>query len=216
MFRSLRIVVVAVCLTVSLSSVASAHDAHAAPPTYVYAPSYGQSCGTSCASARREAPSIFRYGYRGLLAGGLGGLGVGYVVARERDTAAWRPLAFGSAVGALAGAGFGVMLGLLDAGEIGAGYYVTRDMLYGVGFGSVVGAIGGGLSALLGNPKERVLFGTAIGAAAGVGAGVLTGLVEAATHRRRHTLASQRRVSVAIAPVGERHEGWGATMSGTF
>jgi hypothetical protein len=193
----------ALWLLLALSSRVHAHDTvvvqspctgacghtYQAPPPYVlerHVPAAG------------ERPSAFRSGFRGLIAGGLGGLGAGYLVARGADGDAYRPLAFGAGVGALAGAGLGVSLGLLDGGTRGTGYYVARDMLYGVLFGAGVGAVAGGLSVLLGSEGERVLLGTAVGALGGLGVGLIAGFIEGSA--REHDRYARRRVALSMAP----------------
>ena len=211
----MMVVVRAVCalwLLLGLSSNARAHDTVVVPspcmgacgqtyqappqPLYVPAPPYVVERHVHPES---ERPSAFRSGFRGLFAGGVSGLGAGYLSARSASGDAWRPLAFGAGVGALAGAGLGVSLGLVDGGARGTGYYVARDMLYGVGFGAGVGAVGGGLSAMLDRGAEHVLLGTAIGALGGLGIGIIAGFIDGRTRVGRDRYA-RRRIALGMAP----------------
>ncbi|HEX3696690.1 MAG TPA: hypothetical protein VH374_15020 [Polyangia bacterium] len=127
-------------------------------------------------------PSPFETGISGFGMGIAAGLAGGYLVAREnglqrRD---WRPVVAGAAIGALAGGALGLTLGFIDNGArpSGRGYLITRDMAYGGTFGTIFGALIGGLVALETNRPENILFGAAIGTLAGTGAGVVFGSLE--------------------------------------
>lgn len=168
-------------------------------------------------SRHEERASTFQDASRGLFAGALAGLGVGYLVAREGGGGlqqdAWRPLVFASGVGALSGAALGLTLGMLEGPRLGTGHYVTRDMLYGVTFGALTGTIAGGLSVVLGGDGDHVPTGAAIGAAAGVGIGALTGLLW--SHRAARYRADAKGRSVALVPAACADR-WGATVQGRF
>lgn len=116
-------------------------------------------------------------------------------------------------VGALSGAGLGLTLGLLEAGDGAIADHVTRDMLYGVTFGALTGTIAGGLSAILGGKGAHVPFGAAIGAVAGAGLGVLTGVLWGQRVARRRASSGGR--ALAFIPAAHRG-GIGAGVVGTF
>jgi hypothetical protein len=195
--------------TVVVHPPCSGHCAHAAPPTYLLEQ-------PSLAYAPRDRPSTFRYAMHGLIGGSLVGLASGYLFARDDDEDRARTLAFGAGVGALSGAALGLSLGLLDGPDEGGGYYVVRDAFYGVGFGAIVGAIGGGLAAVRGAPGERVLLGTAVGAISGFGVGLITGLVQAQVERHGRRRARARPISLHVAPVDDALRGWVSGVSGRF
>lgn len=129
-----------------------------------------------------RAPSVFTYGYRGLLTGTFVGLAGGYVRARrdgfERDD--WRPLVLGTGIGALAGATVGMTLGFVDLNADNPGYaaIALRDTLYGAGFGSLIGVVVGGLVIIRTREAEHALFGMAIGTMVGSVVGLGIGLIE--------------------------------------
>ena len=62
------------------------------------------------------SPSVFSYGWRGLAVGGLFGLSLGYVVARDDgfESDDWKPVAYGLGIGALGGMAIGLTLGFVD------------------------------------------------------------------------------------------------------
>src|SRR5687767_5970024 len=94
-----------------------------------------------------SAPSVFSYGSRGLFVGALAGLSGGYLAARRGDfhREDWRPLVLGTGIGALSGAAIGLTLGFVDLADDrpGAAAIALRDMLYGAGFGAVLGLVAG-------------------------------------------------------------------------
>jgi hypothetical protein len=128
------------------------------------------------------SPSVFTYGSHGLAVGAMAGLSAGYLVARHDGFRSndWRPLVLGVGVGALSGAGLGLVLGFVDLADDrpGMGNIVLRDMDYGGGFGAVVGLIAGALTVIKTHEPEHIALGTAIGALSGVGAGLIVGLIE--------------------------------------
>ena len=129
-----------------------------------------------------QAPSVFSYGYRGLLVGALAGAGGGYLAARRGDfhREDWRPLVLGLGIGGLSGAALGLTLGFVDLADDrpGAAAIVLRDMLYGAGFGAVLGLITGCLVIIRTHDAEHALFGAAIGTLAGTGIGLGIGIIE--------------------------------------
>ncbi len=169
-----------------------------------------------------EKPSIFEYGWQGLSAGALVGLGGGYLVGRQDGwrKSDWRAVGLGAGIGALAGAGLGLSLGLIDRGGAHAGYYIARDLSTGSGFGLVIGAIAGGISAAVQHEPEHVLYGAAIGVIGGAGLGLLTGIIEGATRRDRTTTARKRAPQVAPSLAWTRtvdgSSAWLPGVSGRF
>ena len=95
------------------------------------------------------SPSVFTYGWRGLAIGGLAGLSLGYIIARDDGFASddWKPVVYGLGVGALVGGATGLTLGFIDLDDDrpGMGNIALRDMLYGALFGMAAGAIVGAL-----------------------------------------------------------------------
>ena len=63
-----------------------------------------------------EGPSIFTSGYQGMFAGAAAGGGAGYIVGRKDgwESSDWQAVGLGLGIGALAGAGLGVTLGIAD------------------------------------------------------------------------------------------------------
>jgi hypothetical protein len=129
-----------------------------------------------------RAPSVFSYGFKGLYVGALGGLSAGYLAARRGDFQRddWRPLVLGAGIGGLSGAAIGLTLGFVDLADDrpGAAAIALRDMLYGAGFGAVLGLVAGCLVIIRTHDAEHALFGTAIGTLAGTGIGLGIGLIE--------------------------------------
>jgi hypothetical protein len=128
------------------------------------------------------APSVFTYGYRGLLTGGVTGLAAGYLVARHDGFSHddWRPLVLGSGIGALSGSVLGLTLGFVDLSDDqpGMASIALRDTLYGAGFGALLGTITGGLVIIRTHDAEHLLFGAALGTVTGAGLGLVIGLIE--------------------------------------
>lgn len=128
-------------------------------------------------------PSPFESGMHGFSMGATVGTAIGYLVAREdgfseRD---WRPIVAGMGIGALAGGGLGLTLGLFQSNSpegAGRGFLVMRGMAHGAQFGFFAGSIAGGLAALESDKLEHVLFGGAIGTLAGATIGLLVGSFE--------------------------------------
>ncbi len=153
------------------------------------------------------APSVFTYGFRGLLVGSLVGLSGGYLVARhdgfEGDD--WKPIAYGVGIGALSGGALGLTLGFVDLADDqpGMGNIALRDMVYGAGFGALTGAIVGGLVVIKSHDAEHILFGAAIGTLAGTAVGLAVGLFEGrritTSPRHRYTGERERKLQLALS-----------------
>jgi hypothetical protein len=134
----------------------------------------------SLALAQDEAPSIVKYGLDGFWTGATVGLAAGYIATgNDYESREWRKLVFGAGVGALAGVGVGITLGISDVGDPPprAGWLVLRDTRLGTGLGAVVGTAVGALFIIdSGDLKDLVVgasWGTVIGAAAGAAFGVI-------------------------------------------
>lgn len=134
------------------------------------------------AAAESNAPSIVAYGFDGFWTGAQIGLATGYLATgSDFESREWRKLVFGAGVGALAGVGVGLTLGVLDVGQPPprSGRIILRDLGYGVGLGAVVGTATGALFLIdSGEPKD-LLTGAAIGTLIGGAAGVVFGIIEA-------------------------------------
>jgi hypothetical protein len=173
----------------------------------VLALTVGLVASSQAASARAEErrPSIFDYAYSGL---GLGlgvGLAGGYLVARDDgwEKSDWKPMVYGAGIGALAGAGIGLTLGVIDVTQSKPSrraHRVLHEMGLGAGFGFTVGAIVGGLAAISTKKVEHVLFGGAIGILAGTAAGGIFGLLEG-DDANAH--AARQPFGIAVVPVME-------------
>jgi hypothetical protein len=128
------------------------------------------------------SPSVFSYGWRGLAVGGLAGLSLGYVIARDDgfESDDWKPVAYGLGIGALSGGVIGLALGFVDLEDDrpGMGNIALRDMLYGALFGLVVGGIVGGIAVISTEDAEHILFGAALGTMFGTLAGLVVGIIE--------------------------------------
>jgi hypothetical protein len=164
----------------------------------------------------RPRGSIVGFGFRGLFAGALTGLGASYFVAREAREPE-RMVALSTSIGALSGAGLGLTLGVLDRMDYAGAYFISRDLTYGVLFGAAVGALSGGIVALSNHDAESVLIGACAGSLAGLGLGLLTGIIEGHWHARHDPrYLSRGRVSVSLARVAPDSRAWGARLAGSF
>lgn len=141
----------------------------------------------SPASAREEPPSVVSYGFDGFWTGAQIGLASGYLATGDDyESDEWRKLVFGAGVGALAGVGVGITLGIVDVGEPPprAGWVILRDTGYGLGLGAIVGTAVGALFIIdSGEPKD-LLVGASYGTLAGAAAGLAFGLIESAAQKR--------------------------------
>ena len=128
------------------------------------------------------SPSVFSYGWKGLVVGGLGGVSLGYIIARDDGFRSddWKPVVYGLGIGALAGGGLGLSLGFVDLADDrpGMANIALRDMLYGAFFGMAAGAIGGVLAVISTEDAEHILFGAAIGTLSGTLVGLVVGIIE--------------------------------------
>jgi hypothetical protein len=178
----------------------------------------------SCCNSR---PSLISHGFLGLVTGALFGLSAGYLVERGGGIHdhEWKTLVFGSGIGLLSGAAVGVGLGFWDSEDdrYCYGRYLLRDMLYGGGFGALLGSAAGGLAVLETKKGEHVLLGAAIGLMAGVGIGAIIGVIEGQTEtdrafRKREKQKRPKPVTatVLIAQDADGHTMWGPAIAGIF
>src|SRR5262245_6506263 len=100
------------------------------------------------ASAAEEPPAAVAYGFDGFWTGAQVGLATGFLATGpEYESREWRKLMWGAGIGALAGTGLGITLGVVDVstGPPHTGHLILRDVGYGLGLGTIVGAAVGGL-----------------------------------------------------------------------
>ncbi len=175
---------------------------------------------TSRAEAQ-DGQTIFSYGMRGFMNGAELGLAAGYLsTGSHYESREWRKLVFGTGIGALAGVGLGLTLGVVDDSSDSApvGWYMLRDMGYGTLFGALVGTAVGALFLIdSGRPKD-LLTGASVGALIGGGAGIAFGIVEAgkdSRHRRGREGKSSARLHLTLAPA-PRADGALVGVSGLF
>jgi hypothetical protein len=173
-----------------------------------------------------SAPSVFTYAWRGFALGAVDGLATGYLFARadgfEGDD--WKPLVYGTGVGALVGSGVGFTLGFMDLSDNrpGTASIVLRDMVYGMGFGVPVGALTGGLFAIDSGKPEHILFGASIGALAGTGVGMIVGFIEgpritsSSRHRNGGSNTFRMRPSLMASEDVSGSLLWMPSVEGTF
>jgi hypothetical protein len=186
--------------------------------------------GATSTCRAEDAPSIVGYGFEGLGTGIGIGLGVGYLsIGPSYEDGEWKNLVYGPAIGALAGLGVGILLGIVDAATSrgrGVGFYMLRDSNYGVTVGFVVGGIVGLLKWMGdsdGSGKD-VLLGLAWGTIIGGGAGFLVGILEGALRGSQSssdaaTETSRNRMRVGLAFTPNERGGVGTpypTISGRF
>ena len=139
----------------------------------------------SLCSAQDDGPGLFQYGFRGFWTGAEVGFATGYLATgSEFESGEWRTLVLGAGIGALVGVGGGIALAMVDASDRGRpryGWYVLRDMGYGVLLGALTGAAVGALVWVAdeddGEGKD-VLIGLSVGVLIGAGVGAAFGLVE--------------------------------------
>jgi hypothetical protein len=140
-------------------------------------------------AGEQEPPSIINYGVSGFWTGAQIGLASGYLATgRDYESREWRKLVFGAGVGALAGTGLGLTLGIVDVGNPtpGTGWLALRDTGYGIGLGALAGTATGALFLInSGNPKNLVT-GAAIGSLIGGGVGAAVGIIQGASMHREH------------------------------
>jgi hypothetical protein len=145
-------------------------------------------------ASEEEPPSIINYGVSGFWTGAQIGLASGYLATgRDYESREWRKLVFGAGVGALAGTGFGLTLGIVDAGSAapGTGWLALRDTGYGVGLGALAGTATGALFLINSGEPKNLVTGAAIGSLIGAGVGAAVGIIQGASrHRERPVPAS--------------------------
>jgi hypothetical protein len=139
--------------------------------------------GQARAGDQLPPPTVFDGAYQGLLVGAVAGAATGYIIARNdtwNESGGWKPVVYGTGIGALAGSALGLTLGIVDMAQRKPhrNAYVMRDGLYGAGLGVMLGGIAGGLAALSTKKAENILLGGAIGALAGTVGGIAVGFVE--------------------------------------
>lgn len=151
----------------------------------------------NAAAEQPDGPSIISSAWSGLTSGlAIGGAG-GYLVGRRHgwNRHDWRAVGLGMGIGALSGAGFGLVLGIADKAGAPGGRFVARDMAAGAGFGAVIGLISGGIAVALHGHAEHLLFGTAVGVISGAGLGIITGIIEGIS-KRHHTVTATSRLHI--------------------
>lgn len=153
-----------------------------------------------------RAPSVFTYAWKGFTLGAVDGLALGYIIARDNgyNKGDWKPLAYGAGIGALAGSGVGFGLGFMDLADNrpGTAAIVLRDMVYGMGFGIVSGALVGTLVMIDSEEPEHILFGASVGALAGTGVGMVVGFIEgpAIVGSKRHRRGAMPDLELQVRP----------------
>ncbi|HEX7596727.1 MAG TPA: hypothetical protein VF518_00840 [Polyangia bacterium] len=159
------------------------------------------------AQADDNRPTVFTFAYQGLVVGAGAGLAGGYLVARDNgwQSSDWKPLVYGAGIGSLAGAGVGLIVGVVDVAQDKPGHarYVMRDMSLGVGFGATVGAIAGGLAAISTKKPEHILLGGSIGILSGAVLGAVFGFFEGGSSHRAGLDNDNRRLALSVVPVAE-------------
>lgn len=168
-----------------------------------FAPAIGSAqVAVATAVPEKEPPSIFESGYQGLIAGTAVGAAGGYLLSRkdEWQREDWRKVGLGMGIGALTGAGLGIILGISDRAGAPGARYVARDLYLGAGFGVLLGAIGGSISAIVKKDEEHVLFGASIGVIAGAGLGIITGIIEGQAKRRRTDTTTTVSAGLSVRP----------------
>jgi hypothetical protein len=139
-------------------------------------------------AAEDEQPSVIKYGTDGFMTGAQIGLASGYLATgREYESREWRKLVFGTGLGAIAGTGIGLTLGLLDVGgpAPGAGWLALRDTGYGIGLGVLVGTATGALFLINSGRPKNLLTGAALGGLIGAATGAVVGVIEGAHLQRQ-------------------------------
>ena len=147
-----------------------------------------------------DGPSVFSYGMRGFWTGAQIGLAVGYLsTGSEFTSSEWKSLVIGAAIGAVAGLGTGITLGVVDSGSAmqpATGWYVLRDVGYGVTLGGLAGLAIGAITMIDSGRWKNLLIGASIGALIGGAVGIAIGFVEAGNARSR---ARGARASTGLA-----------------
>jgi hypothetical protein len=165
--------------------------------------------------------TVFDYGYQGLWSGTLMGLSIGYLFARDDGfkSGDWKPLAYGGAIGALAGSAVGLTFGVIDLARDtpGLGYMALRGTGYGLGFGMVAGGVAGGVAAISTKKPEHILLGAAIGSMVGGSLGLVLGAVEGNRDAARKRASGPRyTLTVAVATEADGGAAWLPALVGRF
>lgn len=167
-----------------------------------------------------DKPSVFQYGMYGLGTGTLAGSSAGYLIVRSGGFSnQWRLFLLSTGIGALSGAGFGLLTGMLDLGEDrpGIGSVILRDTLYGTLFGGGIGLISGGLAVLSTDNWEHMALGMCIGALSGVGVGILFGILEGSLiHRRSKRERDRLKIGVTVTETAQNRTLMMPAVIGTF
>jgi hypothetical protein len=155
----------------------------------------------TCFAEDQGAPSIVSYGLEGFGVGLGVGLATGYVITTDKPwhSKNWKTLVLGAGIGALSGAGIGLIIGAIDAGVSpggpGPGYYILQDMNYGVGLGFLVGGVVGALIWIGNGSGKDLLRGMAYGTLIGAGTGLVLGIIEGALRKPKHAASTESTVS---------------------
>jgi hypothetical protein len=168
-------------------------------------------CLKPLAVSADETQSIVSYGMQGLTTGAGTGLAIAFLsTGSEFESSEWKNLLIGTGVGALAGLGIGIIVGVVDTGASphanGPGMYIIRDMNLGLSLGALAGGIIGTLVWATSDDgvAKDVLYGLAWGALIGVGAGLVLGIIEGSLRSsgRRSSETVQRglRFDLAFTP----------------
>lgn len=211
----LRFALVVISLVFGITTSVSAHDVYAPyPPRPVLVPVEPYVAAQPYYPMHRPHRSIFGYGLRGTVSGALAGLGAGYFAAQGGDTGT--ALGLSVSIGALSGAALGMTLGFFERTDHPGAYYASRDLSYGVLFGAMIGAIGGGIATIGGHDEEAILLGAAAGSLGGFGLGLLTGILEGSLRRQRDVVLGARPLRVTVARILPDSDAWGARVLGKF
>jgi hypothetical protein len=165
-------------------------------------------CAFAGQARAENRPTVFTFAYQGLAVGAGAGLATGYLFAREdgwKSSEDWKPLVYGTGIGALVGSGIGLTVGIIDVAQDKPGRtrYVLKDMALGMGFGITVGGIAGGLAALSTKDAEHILLGASIGALSGAVLGGVFGFFEGGRARSAGLDSDNRRFALSVVPVVE-------------
>lgn len=143
--------------------------------------SYGKADGWAYLISNKTSegdPSVFEYGWRGMLIGVLSGLSAGYVRYSEQNNT--ENITKSAGYGTLAGAGIGIIMGIADVakGRKGMGDILLRDMNLGGWFGLTVGTLYGGINTISNGDWKNVGTGASWGYLGGVTLGLIVALYE--------------------------------------
>jgi hypothetical protein len=164
-------------------------------------------CAFAGPARAADRPTVFTFAYQGLVVGAGAGLAAGYLFAREDGlhSSDWKPLVYGTGIGALVGSGVGLTVGIVDVAQDNPGRsrFVLRDAALGIGFGATVGGIAGGLTAISTKKPEHILLGASIGMLSGAVLGAVFGFFEGGHSRSAGLDNDTRRFALSVVPVVE-------------